>query len=133
MKEQTFSDNHNHGGKCGLYSCPEVSTFTDTLLAELEERSVVLLCSGENGNSSKEPHNYTAYHCAGRDIVDIGAVALSEWIDTKGTARGLRNIALRVCSALMNLECGIGLCSDRFQWKPPAKTMRVLTGLCKNV
>ena len=128
MKEQIVPENHNsvvNGDKRGIYYHPEVWSFTDSLLDEIESRSAVLLRSDES--------NYMAYRSASRDIVDIGAVALSEWIDTKGTARGLRNIALRVCSALMNLECGIGLCSDRFQWKPPAKTMRVLTGLCKNV
>ena len=127
MKEQTFSENHNHGGRCGLYSCPEVSTFTDTLLAELEERSAVLR-GGGSGNSSKEPHNYTAYHSAGRDIADIGAVVLADWFDSKGTTAGLRSIAQRLCNALMTLECGIGLCPDRTQWKPPMRTMRMLAG-----
>ena len=129
MKEQTFSDNHNDGDERGIYSHPKISAFTDTLLAELEERSAVLLRNSVGSSNSKVPDNYAAYHCAGRDIVDLSTIALSDWLATKSTTRGLRNITLRLCSALMNLEFGIGLCSNRSQWKPPMRTMQILAGL----
>jgi len=102
-----------------------VADFADTLLDEMNERAAVLLRSDES--------NYMAYRSASRDIVDIGAVALSEWIDQRGTTAGLRSIAQRLCNAMMTLECGIGLCSDHLHWRPPMRTMGMLAGFGKNV
>ena len=109
-----------------------VANFADTLLDEMNERSAVLLRNSVGSGNSKETDNYAAYHCAGRDIVDLSTIALSDWLATKSTTRGLRNIILRLCSALMTLECGVGLCSDRTQWRPPMRTMRILASISEN-
>ena len=101
-----------------------VANFADTLLDEMNERSAVLLRSDESNNNS----NHAAYHAPGRDILDLSAIALSDWIETNGTAKGLRSITQRLCNALMTLECGVGLCSDHLKWRPPMRTMRKLTG-----
>ena len=100
----------------------QVSEFADCLADELEERS--------------EPLRHDAavngcYRSTGFDVVQITASALSSWIDRRGTGKEFRNIIARLCLSLARLDIAVGLCSDRFQWKPPAKTMQILTEFCK--
>jgi len=119
MKEQTFSDNHNHGGRCGLYSHPTVSDFANCLTAELAERGEPL----RNNTAVDE-----CYRSVGYDVVRITASALSDWIERRGTAKEFGNIVGRLCLALARADITAGLCPDRTQWKPPMRTMRMLAG-----